>query len=434
MYNYKWLSQANLQLIGRDVGTPVFVYSEERLFRNVQRIRQAARAAGIEQRIDLYVPFFPNSNPHILRQFRDLDIGILVQLPAEYEILRQHGHNKFIVSTGHAPNEELQYWANTGHPMFLSSLDEIEFLLRNFRHATVNVRLDTLDSGKPGIKTAELQMLEDLLKHHRRQLDSFEVYCGSGNTVDNMVGAAEHAFMVFQSHFPLTRAINFGGGFGFHYEETDEEKKHFEWDRYLESLARIARHHKIPRNVRFLFEPARDVLGDVGVLMLRVKRALIRHPGANRLLTDGSRVLIPSAQYKNRKHNVVFLDAAMQEMEGGNAVAALRGRGILRNDYVLPGEYSVPEDIGPDNHLLVLDVGAYCATQHMEFLNIPPAAEVLVDRTGSPHLITSHGGKFDRWRHVLPEARSLVTSAGKKPVKRGRGRSAGAGRIQKKNA
>ena len=29
--------------------------------------------------------------------------------------------------------------------------------------------------------------------------------------------------------------------------------------------------------------------------------------------------------------------------------------------------------------MAILDVGAYCATQHMEFLNVPPAAEVLID-------------------------------------------------------
>jgi hypothetical protein len=85
----------------------------------------------------------------------------------------------------------------------------------------------------------------------------------------------------------------------------------------------------------------------------------------------------------------------------------LRGRGILRHDYVLPGEYLVPDCIGAQDYMLILDVGAYCATQHMEFLNIPPAAEAVIDKAGSVYLITSHGDKFDKWRYVLPDRKEL---------------------------
>jgi len=54
-----------------------------------------------------------------------------------------------------------------------------------------------------------------------------------------------------------------------------------------------------------------------------------------------------------------------------------------------------------------MDVGAYCATQHMEFLNIPPAAEVLVDAAGSAHLVTSRGDDLDKWRYLLPQKEAL---------------------------
>jgi diaminopimelate decarboxylase len=127
-------------------------------------------------------------------------------------------------------------------------------------------------------------------------------------------------------------------------------------------------------------------------------------------LTNGSRVLMPSAQYKGRRHNIVFLDSKMREIKADCVPAAVRGRGILRHDYVLPGDYLVPECIGPHDYLLVLDVGAYCATQHMEFLNIPPAAEVLVDKQGSHFLISAHGDKFDKWRFVLSEKEELMGS------------------------
>jgi hypothetical protein len=45
----------------------------------------------------------------------------------------------------------------------------------------------------------------------------------------------------------------------------------------------------------------------------------------------------------------------------------------------------------------------------MEFLNIPPAAEVLISKEGTVYLITSHGDRFDKWRNLLPSKKELST-------------------------
>ena len=407
--NSSWLKGSDLRSIAAQVGTPVFIYSEAQLARNAARIRDAAASAGLAERVELYVPFFPNSNPHVLAPLRSLGIGLLVQLPAEYEILRRYGFNNFIVSPGHVSNEDIEFWAKLGHPLFLSSLDEVSHLLRVNPAAAVNVRLDTLSSGKPGIKYNQIKDLSTLLKQHDRRLNCYEVYCGSGNTLEQMVGIIEQVFMIFRTYFETAACVNFAGGYGFSYEEWHEPRKHFDWNAYFRQLQETAERFGIPKHVKFLFEPARDVLADVGVHLLSVKRAMIKNSESRQILTNGSRVLMPSAQYKDRRHNVVFLDHAMTEMEPGSARAALRGRGILRHDYVLPGEYPAPEDIGAGDHVLILDVGAYCATQHMEFLNIPPAGEVLIGMDGKRYLVTSPGGEFDKWRFLLKDRQELTS-------------------------
>lgn len=405
-----WISRSDLQLIAAEAGTPVFVYSEEQLQRNIDRIQGAAVAAGIDKRVELYVPFFPNSNPHILKPLQTADIGILLQLPSEYEILRKFGFDKFIISPGHVSNDEISAWAKTGHPMFLSSMDEISHLLAVDSSASINMRFDSLGSGKPGIKYSELTTLSELLARHGRDLDCFELYCGSGNSADAMISIIEQVFMIFKTYFPKAKAINFAGGFGFDYEGWAYSEKHFNWEKYFKRLGEIADRYGVPADVKFLFEPARDLLADVGALLLSIERTVIKHPGANRVLTNGSRVLMPSAQYKERRHNVLFLDSNMAEITSNRIPAAVRGRGILRHDYVLPGDYMVPETLAEDDYLVILDVGAYCATQHMEFLNIPPAAEVLIDKSGSPALITAQGNKFDKWRNLLDQKKELRPS------------------------
>ena len=72
-----WLGRTDLRPIAQHVGTPVFIYSEEQLLRNVTRIKEAARSAGLDERIELYIPFFPNSNPHVLRSLPGAGVGLL---------------------------------------------------------------------------------------------------------------------------------------------------------------------------------------------------------------------------------------------------------------------------------------------------------------------------------------------------------------------
>ncbi|MEU1783407.1 hypothetical protein ABZ545_28535 [Streptomyces abikoensis] len=405
-----WLGEVDLRPIAEQVGTPVFLYSEAQIVKNIGRVQSAAEAAGIGSRVELYVPFFPNSNPHVLRPFQDLGVGILLQLPSEYQLLTKFGFDKFIVSPGHVSDDEISFWDRAGYPTFLSSLDEVSHSLRNDA-PSISVRIDSLESGKPGIKLSELKNLADLLERHGRDLDCLEVYCGSGNSLDDMVGIIETMFTIFLTHFPKAHSINFAGGHGFVYEKWDETEKHFDWGQYFKALRASADRMGIPEHVKFLFEPARDVLADTGALLLSVERNVLTNSVGSLVVTDGSRMLMPSAQLRDRRHNVVFLDADMKEIPAGDATggvhAALRGRSILRHDYILPGEYFVPEGVDGRSHMLILDVGAYCATQHMEFLNIPPAAEVLVDTAGTPHLITARGGDLDKWRHLLDEKQAV---------------------------
>lgn len=409
-----WVGNVDLQSIVDGVGTPVFVYSAEQLRRNIRRVKDAAASAGLEDRVELYVPFFPNANPYVLKPLREAGVGLLLQLPGEYKILRRFGFDRFIVSPGHVSNAEIDFWSGTGYPTFLASLDEVAHALRT-QVPSISVRIDSLGSGKPGIKLGELDRLTSILAKYGRELLCFEVYCGSGNSRDEMVAVIDVMFEIFTEHFPTAKSVNFAGGHGFDYEKWSEAEKHFDWESYFQSLRRAAERMGVPGHVKFLFEPARDVLADTGVLLLSVERDVITTPVSSIVVTDGSRMLMPSAQLRDRRHHVAFLDGSLKETAPDSAadgiMAAVRGRSILRHDYILPGEYLVPRGVDAESYMLIMDVGAYCATQHMEFLNIPPAAEVLLDADGVPQLITAHGDELDRWRYLLPEQQALQRRA-----------------------
>lgn len=399
-----WVSTANLADICAKSGTPVFVYSENQIVKNFRRIKSAYCAAGLEGRVALYIPFFPNANPHVMKPLHNEGAGILLQMPNEYELLTQYGFDRFIISPGHVSNQELSYWNAKDHLVFLASLDEIAFAIEQ-NAPTISARIDSLRSDKPGVKVEQLGQLAQMLKVSGRTLECFEVYCGSGNSLQDMVDIVREIFQMFVEHFPSAKSINFAGGHGFSYELWDEEQKHFDWLTYFLAIRDLAAEMKIPESVRFLFEPARDVLADSGVLVSSVKRDVVRHSNGHIVVTDSSRMLMPSAQLRNRPHNTVFLDANFHEItdytDAGKA--KIRGRTLLRNDYPIPGEVTVPASVKTGDYLLVLDVGAYCATQHMEFLNVPPAGEVMVGKDGHARMVSKPGDAADKWRNLLPE-------------------------------
>lgn len=407
-----WVTEVDLGLITQLVGTPVFVYNEPQLERNIGRVRTAAAAVGLERHLRLWLPFFPNANPLLLRALRSLPgVGLLLQIPSEHEILTLYGFDRFIVSPGHVSDAEVRHWARLGYPTFLSSIEEICVWLAE-NDGPVSVRIDSLDSGKPGLKLGEIAQLKNLLDTSGRMLHSVEGYCGSSRSVSEMVDNMARLFAVLGEHSLTVHAIDFAGGQSFDYGAWLESEKHFDWRTYLTELKRLAEYHQVAPNVEFWFEPARDLLADVAVLLLQVERPLISNSVGSIVVTNGSRMLMPSAQQRDRRHNVVFLNEEMLPLDAVSEVgkgrwAAIRGRTILRHDYILPGEYRVPVGVDSANHMLILDVGAYCATQHMEFLNVPPAPEVLVDRDGTASLITDRGGALDKWRHLLPEPKEL---------------------------
>lgn len=404
-----WIARADLPSICSQTGTPVFIYSEAQLVRNIRRVKSAISAAGLDGRVSIFVPFFPNANPHILKPLRDEGAGILLQMPNEYKLITQYGFSDFIVSPGHVSNEEIAFWSKKDYPVFLASLDEIAYAIRE--HApTISVRIDSLGSDKPGIKVDQLGDLAKLLSANGRSLECFEVYCGSGNSLQGMIDIARQIFRMYLDHFPTARSINFAGGHGFDYEKWSEAEKHFDWTTYFQAIRDLATEMKIPETVRFLFEPGRDVLADAGVLLTGIKRDIVQHSLGNIVVTDGSRMLMPSAQLRNRAHHTVFLDAAFNEVVdySRRCVAKVRGRSILRNDYILPGDVVAPETVKAGEYMLILDVGAYCATQHMEFLNVPPAGEVLVEADGAIYMVTRPGNDLDKWRNLLPERQRLA--------------------------
>ena len=92
-----WINPGVLGKIVRKVKTPVFVYDEATLRNNLSRIIGATEKADLQGRIKPFIPFFANSNSHLLSAVKDFNCGLLLQSLEEFNLLEGSGF-EFIVS------------------------------------------------------------------------------------------------------------------------------------------------------------------------------------------------------------------------------------------------------------------------------------------------------------------------------------------------
>ena len=414
-----WLSSSQLSRIVNAVGTPVFIYNQQRLHDNVASIIAAAESEGYDRsRLRLFLPLFANSNPHLIRTVVPKFAGLLLQVREEIEILRMMSKNaqedplnedSFAVSSTYLSNKDIDFFVNRTKFLYLSSLDELKYLCVNYPAQPFRIRINLSAYEKPGFRVGQLAEVTSFMTDNNlsNRFRGYHCYFASENSIESVRNAVEEVFIIWHQFFsrkPLAAYdINLGGGYGFDYHVREPyEAKHFPWRSYFIMLREVIRRFGVDDRVSFFIEPGRDILADVGVFVMQVTRDLINRPGVSHLPTDGSFIYMPSAKVRQRQHNVLFVNGVhlCTKHASPTATALLRGRTTLRNDNVLPGLYSIPDDIRTSDYIVVLDTGAYCATQHLEHGNLTPAPEVLVNYDGSLSLISARGSLIDKARNI----------------------------------
>lgn len=166
-------------------------------------------------------------------------------------------------------------------------------------------------------------------------------------------------------------------------------------------LKKLIERYNIPKEIIISIEPGRDIFADVGEFIMRINRVQ-KSKGDNfyKIYVDGSYVFIPSAMIRKRKHQVIILDKYFKELITKNSKAKLCGCTTLSSDYLLPGLIPSSSNIEKGDYIIIKDIGAYGACQHMEFLNKRPASEILVKESKNIELISKRGDYIDKVRNI----------------------------------
>jgi len=377
--------------IARKFGTPVYVYKEKVIKRQV---RSLSRSIEYEPREILYA-VKANSNPHILKILREEGVGIDAVSPGEITLALRTGFQPWdIFFTGNnITDEEMVFAAEKGVLLNIDSLSCLEKLGKKYPGRKVCVRInpdvgaghhDHCITGGPkskfGIWYSEVKEINRIAKNYQLEIVGIHQHIGSQILEVEKFLIAMEVLLRVAPNFPNLRFIDFGGGLGVPYRPEENPLDIEELGRRMsEKFENFCR--KYGRVLNLIIEPGRYLVAEAGYLLTRVN-TVKRNPDGRVFVgvDSGFNHLIRPAMYGSYHpiFNISNLDGEKEKVdvvgnvcESGDKFA--EGREVNR---VREGDL-----------ILIGIVGAYGYSMSSDYNLRPRPAEVLVKANGSLQLI-----------------------------------------------
>ncbi|MBX5479094.1 MAG: diaminopimelate decarboxylase [Pyrinomonas methylaliphatogenes] len=423
--------------LARQHDTPLFVFSESRIRRNIERLTRAARE--IARPVKFCYAAKANSTLAILRAVRDAGIDIEVNSGGElYKAQRAGFRPNQIIFNGTSKTEaEISEAIAAGiYAINVDSIYEIELIERTAerlgRRARIALRLvpevetrshpglqTALLTSKFGISAAEVSeaFARVLARPELVHLCGIHIHVGSQTPdVEPFARAFEavwrHLIEIYDRTGHAIEHINLGGGFPVNYlrdrSQADalpaHEREMLEADldpaEVLREVMRVAREearraradHLLDR-ITFLFEPGRSIVADAGVLLTTVRNVKRRpETGDTWLLTDAGFNLLLSMSTYHWYYHLISAERADAPHDMPYKVAGpLCDSGDVYFDIErqgrLPDYRLLPRDVRPGEVLALLNAGAYTVAQMFAYNGRPLPAIVMVRDDGCPRLV-----------------------------------------------
>ena len=439
-------------------GTPLFLFSEERIRRNIDRLKL------VENEIDCSLKICyaakANSNMAILRTVKEAGSDIEVNSGGElWKALKIGFRPEQIIFNGTSKEVwEIENAINAGiYAIQVDSLYELSIIEETARRlekrANVSLRLvpEIETNTHSGLQTALLtskfgMMPDEALSAFRQYKDSeFLNLCGIhlhiGSQNPNASPYAEAFEMLFANLVEIYNEtgiklshINLGGGFPVNYLRDISMQSHFPeaqremftadfepadairtaWNA-VEKAAELANAAHLLENLTLLLEPGRSIISDAGICLTTIRnkkqRPVTQPPTTdhrppttdNWLLTDaGFNILLSMETYKWYYH----LISAERPDEPANFPYKLAGPLCDGGDVYfdiegqnrLPDYRLLPKNVQPGEVLALLNCGAYTLAQASQYNGRFLPAMVLIRGNGETELIR----KRDVFEDLIP--------------------------------
>ena len=292
-----FIDDVSLKDIAKKFGTPVYVYSANKLKENLNNYVSSVRK---EDKVCYSVK--SNSNIHILSLLSELGSGFDVVSGNELRRCLEAGAKpEDIVFSGVGKTkEEIRLAISAGiFSINIESEEELERIiniskdLKKQAECTIRINPDLSSESHPyiqtGLKTSKFGVLKE-------KVDSMTRKASESGSV-NIKGIASHVgSQIFDKELILEnlnllieisthlskqghnlRYLDLGGGFGISYQEEKELKI----DEVLTEIISVLE----PLNLNLILEPGRSISGNAGVLLSKIEY-LKKTPGLNFAVID----------------------------------------------------------------------------------------------------------------------------------------------------
>jgi len=385
-----WLADEKAIALAKEFGTPLYVYDEKTL-------RAACRdMRGLLPNKNFRVSYSTkaNSNLELLKIIRDEGVGADAMSPGEIYILKLAGFTNeqiFFVSNN-ASAEELSYAIEQDIVVSVDSLSQLELYGRLAPGGNVAIRFNpssglghhdkVVTAGKAtkfGVQTDFVPEVKTLLAKYGLRLIGINHHLGSLFLTKEyyLAGAAE--LLGVAKQFPGLSFIDFGGGFGVPYKESEDrldldglsKAMDEELDKFLTEYDN--------KDVWFRIEPGRYIAAECGVLL----------GTANAIKTNYEKEYIGTDLGFNVLMRPVLYDS-FHEIRIAGKTAHSKARSIAGNicesGDIIAKDRELPEATEGDI-VMVLTAGAYGYSMSSNYNHRLRPAEVLVCADGTHRLI-----------------------------------------------
>ncbi len=391
-----FFGRSNPEELVRKYGSPLFVYNEDILRRQMKRV------AGLlpNHRFTSNFSIKTNSNLTILRIANEEGLNADAMSPGEIFVLKKAGFpsERIFYVSNNVSEEEMQYAIDEGVIVSVDSLSQLEMFGRLNRGGRLSVRINpgvgaghhdkVVTAGKKtkfGVAAQDIEKIHDVADQYDLHIIGLNQHIGSLFMDYKPFLEACRNFLHYAEEFDELEFLDFGGGFGTPYHKLADEQE-FDIESFKKELDALLTEWKqqTGRDVLFKTEPGRYIVAESGVILGQV-HAVKENYGHKYVGTDiGMNVLIRPELYDSWHDVEVYRDG--QPVTGGEREVYSVVGNICESGDIVAKDRELPV-IKEKDIVAVLDAGAYGFSMSSNYNNRLRAAEVLITSSGEDILI-----------------------------------------------
>ena len=405
MEKLNFLTESKVREFAKEHGTPLFVYSENRIVESINYLKGIPAAYGLTVRYSVKA----NPNQSILKIFDKHDCHFDVS--STYEALRVINAGvepSKILMTAQEISPEWEDLCKDGVKIDAGSLRQLEEYGEKFRGSKVSVRINPgvgsglvkkLTSGGEassfGIWHEHLERVLDLRNKYNLSIERLHFHIGSGHEPEILELTVNKALEICE-WIPEIEFLNLGGGYKRKILSTDKDyDQHKVGEHIREKLVEFK--NKTGRKLHLEIEPGTFLMAMSGSLITTVIDKVDTGSNGYRFLkiNAGLTELIRPSYYGDY-HPIVSVSSDKSRDLSVPGEFMICGHCCIAGDNLtpLPGSNGVdcsPKEIcEPDfqDYLVIERAGGYCSSMALKnFNSYPEAKEVLLRSNGDLQVI-----------------------------------------------